>query len=199
MKTRTVVDQVSFKRLISLPLLLLLAFPFQTAYPFVLVPVVLSFFVNLHHILATYPPRKKAGVKRPRQYANWDEAEKNPEGDLMKFNIAQRIHANFLESVSAMLQIDDYGDLISFPPTLFFQYPSYLASIIISGLGYPRTSTVLGLIWVSARMAYHYGYSSGNADLRGIGGVPGTFALMGLWVLSSFSVFGLLGEAEWKW
>ena len=119
MKTRTVVDQVSFKRLISLPLLLLLAFPFQTAYPFVLVPVVLSFFVNLHHILATYPPRKKAGVKRPRQYANWDEAEKNPEGDLMKFNIAQRSHANFLESVSAMLQIDDYGDLISSPPPLF--------------------------------------------------------------------------------
>ena len=48
-------------------------------------------------------------------------------------------------------------------------------------------------------MAYHYGYSSGNADRKGIGGVPGTFALMGLWVLSSFSVFGLLGEAEWKW
>lgn len=65
-----------------------------------MIPIVSSFWLNLHHILATYPPRKKAGIKVPRQYADWDEAEKDPQSDLMKFNIAQRSHANFLEFVS---------------------------------------------------------------------------------------------------
>ncbi|KAK3808746.1 MAG: hypothetical protein J3Q66DRAFT_355542 [Benniella sp.] len=101
--------------------------------------------------------RKTAGVPLPQMYA--DEAEAKQDKKKMIFNCKQRVHQNTLEG-----------------------YPSFLLTLVVSGLRYPIAAPVLGMIWCVGRMAYSYGYTSGDPSKRQLGawGHIGDVGLLGL-------------------
>ncbi|KAF9179782.1 Microsomal glutathione S-transferase 3 [Haplosporangium sp. Z 767] len=101
--------------------------------------------------------RKTAGVPLPNMYA--DEAEAKNDKKKMIFNCKQRVHQNTLEGFS-----------------------SYLISLMIAGVRYPTAAAGLGLVWCLGRMAYSYGYTSGDPNKRTMGafGHIGDLGLLGL-------------------
>ncbi|KAG0254286.1 Microsomal glutathione S-transferase 3 [Mortierella polycephala] len=101
--------------------------------------------------------RKVAGVPLPNMYA--DDAEAKKDKKKMIFNCKQRVHQNTLEGFS-----------------------SYLLSLMIAGISYPKASAGLGLVWCLGRMAYSYGYTSGDPNKRSMGafGHIGELGLLGL-------------------
>lgn len=80
------------------------------------------------------------------------------EAENSVFNCYQRAHQNTLES-----------------------YPSFLALLLIGGLGYPITSAVLGLIWLVGRVVYSLGYYTGDPNNR-LKGMFHFFAFLGLFI-----------------
>ncbi|CAM6088156.1 unnamed protein product [Calypogeia fissa] len=74
------------------------------------------------------------------------------------FNCYQRAHQNTLEN-----------------------YPSYLALLLIGGLGYPITSAVLGLVWIVGRLVYSLGYFTGDPNNR-LKGMFHFFGFVGLFI-----------------
>jgi glutathione S-transferase len=78
--------------------------------------------------------REKYGVKSPIMYST-DTDEKS---DGFKFNSIQRGHQQALET-----------------------YPSYLALALLSGLSYPLTTALEGILWIVARFAWANGYAVG--------------------------------------
>ncbi|CAI5500230.1 unnamed protein product [Closterium sp. Naga37s-1] len=96
--------------------------------------------------------RKKYNVQFPLLYA--PESHKNNK----EFNCVQRAHQNFLENIS-----------------FFFAF------LLTSGLAYPWTSTVLGVIFLLGRIVYFLGYSTGSPAARNYGAFW-TIGLLGLMI-----------------
>lgn len=81
------------------------------------------------------------------------------------FNCYQRAHQNTLES-----------------------YPAFLTLLVISGLAYPITASVFGMLWVVGRVVYSLGYYTGDPSKR----FRGAFHNFGLWgLLVTSIVFGV--------
>ncbi|KAF9895757.1 hypothetical protein BX616_008901, partial [Lobosporangium transversale] len=101
--------------------------------------------------------RKVAGVPLPQMYADEVEAKKDRKKQI--FNCKQRVHQNTLEG-----------------------FGSYLVTLLIAGLRYPVASAGLGLVWCAGRVAYSYGYTSGDPAKRqwGAFGHIGDLGLLGL-------------------
>ncbi|KAG0273428.1 Microsomal glutathione S-transferase 3 [Linnemannia exigua] len=101
--------------------------------------------------------RKEAGVPLPAMYA--DEVEAKKDKKKMIFNCKQRVHQNTLEG-----------------------FTSFMVSLMIAGARYPVAAPVLGLIWCAGRMAYSFGYTSGDPNKRMYGafGHIGDLGLLGL-------------------
>ncbi|KAG0196521.1 Microsomal glutathione S-transferase 3 [Mortierella sp. GBA30] len=110
--------------------------------------------------------RKVAGVPLPAMYA--DEAEAKKDKKKMIFNCKQRVHQNTLEGFS-----------------------SYLITLMVAGLRYPTAAASLGMIWCLGRMAYSYGYSSGDPSKR-IYGTFGHIGEMGLLVLTGKIAYDMI-------
>ncbi|CAI5518091.1 unnamed protein product [Closterium sp. Naga37s-1] len=64
----------------------------------------------------------------------------------------------------------------------------FLAFLLASGVAYPWTSTVLGVIFLLGRIVYFLGYSTGRPEARNYGAFW-TIGLLGLMI--STIVFGL--------
>ncbi|KAI1319279.1 Microsomal glutathione S-transferase 3 [Mortierella claussenii] len=101
--------------------------------------------------------RKAAGVPLPQMYADEVEAKKDKKKQI--FNCKQRVHQNTLEG-----------------------FTSYMITLMVAGLRYPVASAGLGLIWCLGRVAYSYGYTSGDPAKRQLGsfGHIGDLGLLGL-------------------
>ncbi|KAJ7481667.1 membrane-associated proteins in eicosanoid and glutathione metabolism [Mycena latifolia] len=85
--------------------------------------------------------RRGSGVAYPRAYAEKAEMDANPQA--VKFNCAQRAHANTLENL----------------PVLY-------TMTLITALKYPTlAASALGL-WSLARVGYTWGYTTGDAKKR---------------------------------
>nr|ABC61054.1 microsomal glutathione transferase [Clonorchis sinensis] len=69
------------------------------------------------------------------------------------FNCIQRAHQNYLEML-----------------------PSFLMTLFIGGLRYPRSFAVCGVVYLLGRILYFRGYSTGDPEKRKLGGV----SLLGL-------------------
>ncbi|ORY55318.1 hypothetical protein BCR35DRAFT_310080 [Leucosporidium creatinivorum] len=108
---------------------------------YVLAVAVSTGFLSFWQSLKVSAARKVAGVKYPAQYAPDADAQKDIKA--MKFNCAQRAHGNTLESL-----------------------PFFLFSLIYVGLSKPVTAAVLGALWVSGRVLYTIGYTSGIPSNR---------------------------------
>ncbi|XP_023698261.2 microsomal glutathione S-transferase 3b [Paramormyrops kingsleyae] len=76
------------------------------------------------------------------------------------FNCIQRAHQNTLEV-----------------------YPQWLIFQTIAGLVYPTTASVLGVIWVTSRFSYAWGYYTGNPVKR-MNGAYGYVGFFGVVILS---------------
>eukprot|EP01024_Parvocaulis_polyphysoides_P070936 TRINITY_DN878_c0_g1_i1.p1 TRINITY_DN878_c0_g1~~TRINITY_DN878_c0_g1_i1.p1 ORF type:complete len:150 (-),score=18.18 TRINITY_DN878_c0_g1_i1:155-604(-) len=125
------------------------------SFGYVLLTAGASFVV--HNVWMTYyviAARKKYGVKYPDLYATKDNG--SSEANMKAFNCVQRGHQNSIENL-----------------------PSFYTLLILSGLKYPVTASVLGAVTVLGRMLYFQGYSSGNPNGR-YRGAFGTFGLLGL-------------------
>lgn len=84
--------------------------------------------------------RKAAQVAYPMTYAPAEREDL----EAIRFNCAQRAHANFTEN-----------------------HTSFLAALLLSGVHFPRTAASLGLLWSFSRYMYMRGYSTGEKDGRG--------------------------------
>ncbi|KAF9586668.1 Microsomal glutathione S-transferase 3 [Lunasporangiospora selenospora] len=113
--------------------------------------------------------RKVANVPLPNMYAEASEAKADKK--KMIFNCYQRVHQNTLEG-----------------------YSSYLVSLLIAGLQYPRASAALGLIWCLGRVFYSIGYTSGDPQKR-MWGAWGHIGDMGLLILNGKIAFDLITSA----
>ncbi|THU93612.1 membrane-associated proteins in eicosanoid and glutathione metabolism [Dendrothele bispora CBS 962.96] len=105
------------------------------------------------------PARHKAGVKYPRIYADYDEAEKSLE--KMKFNCYQRAHQNTLESL-----------------------PIVWLSTIVTGSKYPVFAAAACGLWVLSRFEYTRTYGSGKPERRAPAAYTGILITLSL-ILSS--------------
>ncbi|KAF7710870.1 microsomal glutathione S-transferase 3b [Silurus meridionalis] len=85
------------------------------------------------------------------------------------FNCIQRAHQNTLEV-----------------------YPQWLVFQTIASLVYPTAAAVLGVIWVTSRFSYAWGYYTGDPAKRMIGAY-GYIGLFGLIFLSMSVALQLLG------
>ncbi|XP_065837662.1 glutathione S-transferase 3, mitochondrial-like [Oscarella lobularis] len=81
------------------------------------------------------------------------------------FNCVQRVHQNTLE-----------------------MYPQFLMTLFVGGLQYPRLSALGGAIYLAGRMAYSYGYNSGDPSKRSYGEFGGIGALIMLGCTASFGL-----------
>ncbi|KAF8948645.1 Microsomal glutathione S-transferase 3 [Haplosporangium gracile] len=109
--------------------------------------------------------RKEAGVPLPAMYA--DEVEAKKDKKKMIFNCKQRVHQNTLEG-----------------------FTSYMVSLMLAGARYPVAAPALGLIWCAGRLAYSYGYTSGDPNKRMYGafGHIGDLGLLGLSIKMAFDM-----------
>ncbi|XP_058242426.1 microsomal glutathione S-transferase 3b [Hemibagrus wyckioides] len=85
------------------------------------------------------------------------------------FNCIQRAHQNTLEV-----------------------YPQWLVFQTIAAIVYPTAASVLGVIWVTSRFSYAWGYYTGNPAKR-LNGAYGYIGLFGVIILSLSVALQLLG------
>ncbi|KAF7656002.1 hypothetical protein LDENG_00047550 [Lucifuga dentata] len=85
------------------------------------------------------------------------------------FNCIQRAHQNTLEV-----------------------YPQWLVFQTIAALGYPLTASVMGVIWVTSRFSYAWGYYTGDPAKR-MKGAYGYIGYFGVIILSISIALQLLG------
>jgi len=100
-----------------------------------------------------------------------EEAEALKDKKKMIFNCKQRVHQNTLEG-----------------------FTTYMVTLLIAGLQYPTASAGLGLIWCLGRMAYSYGYTSGDPKKRQLGAF-GHIGDLGLLVLNGKIAFDMIMAA----
>ncbi|PVG03508.1 membrane-associated proteins in eicosanoid and glutathione metabolism [Serendipita vermifera] len=98
-------------------------------------------FLVIYHTILAYRFRHAAGIKHPQGYAELQQCKEDP--NALKFNCAQRAHANMLENL-----------------------PMFLMTIAWTGLRFPLTSAALGGGWILGRVVYAWGYVSDNPTNR---------------------------------
>ncbi|KAG0143729.1 hypothetical protein CROQUDRAFT_48345 [Cronartium quercuum f. sp. fusiforme G11] len=118
-----------------------LIFSFPQDYGYVALAAASTGFLGLFQTIAVGKARKVAKIPYPAPYATNEEANTNPAA--MKFNCAQRAHANTLEAL-----------------------PYFLFSLLFSGLRYPRFAAGCGATWILGRVLYTIGYASGDPSKR---------------------------------
>lgn len=130
-------------------------------FSYVLGVIVGAAVLNQAHGMVVSSFRKSAKIAYPAPYASDEQikADKSPERHVLKFNCAQRAHANYLEN-----------------------YTQFLSVLVVAGLSYPRAAASLGAVWLVGRVLFLVGYLSGDPKKRLIGTVQyiGTFGLIGV-------------------
>ncbi|KAI9762194.1 MAG: hypothetical protein M4579_000517 [Chaenotheca gracillima] len=132
-------------------------------YGFVVLTTVSTFFLNSWHALLVGRHRKAAQVPYPNLYASAEACKTSQEA--YSFNCAQRAHGHLLEN---------------FTPVV--------GSMLIAGVSYPITTSVLGLGWIVGRVLFAKGYTSEKLGGNGKGRYKGIF-----YALFQFGLFGLAG------
>ncbi|TDL29232.1 membrane-associated proteins in eicosanoid and glutathione metabolism [Rickenella mellea] len=141
-------------------------------FPLVLAAGILTYCVNIWQARLVGVLRKKAGIEYPQAYAEKAQVEGTESLYPMKFNCAQRAHQNTIETL-----------------------PHVLFGLLVTGIRYPTTAAVLGLIYSFGRIMYTLGYSSGIPKRRfSKGGILGLGANYGIFLASTWTV----GEMLWE-
>ncbi|KAI0515345.1 hypothetical protein F5B22DRAFT_184493 [Xylaria bambusicola] len=136
-------------------------------YGYILAVATASVFVNTAHKIMTSMTRNASGVPYPNTYATKEEIEKNPKA--LKFNLAQRAHANFIENHS-----------------------SFITALLIAGVGYPSQATWAGSTWVFGRVLYAIGYINFGPPGRGPGYLISQLGKMALTTMAVLTCWNML-------
>ncbi|WWD22362.1 hypothetical protein CI109_106853 [Kwoniella shandongensis] len=112
-----------------------------SAFPVVGLPIVGAFMLNAFQQTTVTRLRKEAGVAYPNAYASDAEALKDIK--KMKFNCAQRAHANTIENI-----------------------PYVFALFAFFSVFHPKVASASMLIWIAGRVSYTIGYVSGDPKKR---------------------------------
>ncbi|ODO01963.1 glutathione S-transferase [Cryptococcus wingfieldii CBS 7118] len=144
-------------------------------FPIVGLPLFATFALNAspsyrhaaYQSMSVMSARTAAGVKYPTLYAS--EADAAADAKKMKFNCAQRAHANTLESAPYVLAL--FGFLSIF---------------------HPKIASIAQLLWVVGRVGYTRGYATGEPAKR-INGLT-KISYLGMAIL----LFGTLGVSAQK-
>ncbi|CAG8554940.1 7289_t:CDS:2 [Paraglomus occultum] len=113
-------------------------------YGYVLLAGVASTIMTTYLGLRVGGARARAKVPYPFLYAEKAEAEQDK--DKMVFNCYQRAHQNTLEN-----------------------YPSFLLTLFVAGVGFPKIAAASGFVWIASRLAYAHGYYTGDPKKRSRG------------------------------
>ncbi|KAF2861858.1 hypothetical protein K470DRAFT_269390 [Piedraia hortae CBS 480.64] len=143
-------------------------------YGFVILTIVASFFLSAWHSFRCTPFRKRAGIPYPKSFADSNDfatANNEKKQALYLFNCAQRAQGNWQEN-----------------------HPSVALAVLIAGLRYPVTASVMGLGWMVNRVVYAVGYTNkeqkeGRGRLRGS---AGWFVQLGLFLLAGWTGVGMV-------
>ncbi|RHZ88156.1 hypothetical protein Glove_26g256 [Diversispora epigaea] len=132
---------------------------------YVIITGIVSIFVTVYLGQSVGMARRKAGVPYPFMYATAEEAKNDHK--KMIFNCHQRAHLNTLEF-----------------------YPQFLFILVMGGLKYPILSSIGGVIYILGRLAFAWGYQTGDPSkrLRGAFGYIGIFILVGTSIASAISL-----------
>lgn len=93
--------------------------------------------------------------------------------DWFNFNIAQRVHLNFVESIS-----------------------TYLVLLLVSGLSYPIIAAILGMCLIIGRIIYSIGYMI-SPILRVPGGFISGVSFFGLVGLAGYTAWSIACKRAW--
>ncbi|KAH6916931.1 hypothetical protein BKA70DRAFT_1250954 [Coprinopsis sp. MPI-PUGE-AT-0042] len=106
--------------------------------------------------------RAKAGIEYPQMYA--DRQQQAESKDAVIFNCAQRAHGNTTENL-----------------------PLVYISTVLTGLFYPKVAAINCALWSLGRIAYTYGYVTGDPKKR-INPLHafGSMALLGNFAFATF-------------
>ncbi|BFZ58774.1 hypothetical protein PYCC9005_005839 [Savitreella phatthalungensis] len=143
------------------------------AYGWVLTTAVGAVLVNQWHSTYVFSWRKASGVKYPATYASDGQIESQKELPLekqlyLRFNCAQRAHANYMETL-----------------------PQFLVLLLIGGLGFPEYASVAGAIWLAGRVTYAVGYAKGEPKKR-YNGMFFFIGLISLLVMTPISLYRII-------
>lgn len=113
-------------------------------YKFVIASLALvpAFGIYVGHSVGT--TRKWSNVALPALFATEEDAAKDPKKKI--FNCTQKSAMNFHEHM-----------------------PIFVIASVIAGLFNPRAVAILNLTWLTGRLLFHIGYSSGDPEKRKIG------------------------------
>ncbi|KAG9240914.1 hypothetical protein BJ878DRAFT_259975 [Calycina marina] len=101
-------------------------------YGFVILAASSSLVLNVVHTMNTGKYRKEAEVAYPACYA----PSSRTDIEAVRFNSAQRAHANFTEHLTP-----------------------FITALLVSGLKFPVASASMGAVWSVSRFFYMRGYS----------------------------------------
>ncbi|RHZ88159.1 hypothetical protein Glove_26g255 [Diversispora epigaea] len=132
---------------------------------YVIATGIASIFLTIYLGAKAGMARRKAGVPYPFMYATAEEAKNDHK--KMIFNCHQRAHLNTLEI-----------------------YPQFLFILVMGGLKYPILSSIGGVIYILGRLAFAWGYQTGDPSkrVRGAFGYIGALTLIGTSVASAISL-----------
>jgi len=110
--------------------------------------------------------RRASGIKYPQLYAEQAQVDKSK--DVLRYNCAQRAHANSLELI-----------------------PIVLITTIVTGLKYPKFAAIACGLWSVSRVPYTLGYATGDPSKRN--SVIGRLAIPICLVLIGTSIWTVAG------
>jgi len=149
----------------------------------------LAFSLYIHGVVFVMPARKAVFSKAffdknfpelkaaPRggypDMGNGYYAKKLSHEDWLRLNYAQRAHYNFLEAA-----------------------PVVFTLIAIAGLAAPRVAAIAGLLFLTGRWLYSFGYVSNGPKGRSVGGGLSSIGLLLSLITAIYSVWTLAGGVE---
>ncbi|RHZ56334.1 hypothetical protein Glove_402g91 [Diversispora epigaea] len=135
---------------------------------YVIVTGIASIFLTTYLGVKAGMARRKAGVPYPFMYATAEEAKNDHK--KMIFNCHQRAHLVKYIGILSSIFIHEL--------------------LVMGGLKYPILSSIGGVIYILGRLAFAWGYQTGDPSkrLRGAFGYIGIFILIGTSIASAISL-----------
>lgn len=152
-----------------------------------------TFFLSFWHGVRVGSFRKAAGIGYPQPYADsaqMSAASPEKKKQMYLFNCAQRAHGKgTVDEGRTAFEGWTADDCDVCPGNYLENHPPFVIAMLLTGLEYPVTSTVLGVGWSISRLAYALGYTRADKE-NGKGRLAGlTFWLFQL---------GAFGLAAWS-
>ena len=127
-------------------------------YGYVMMSIAATWIANIYLMKQVMKARERLGVKYPLLYAEGDSA------NAREFNCVQRGHQNMLETWAPVTTL-----------------------MLLSGLHFPCSAAVLGVVWTAARIIYANGYATGKPNGQETGSILAHLAELPLLTMTAIA------------